>query len=115
MNLKSIILDDDTRAGRLFDLFIQSLIIVSLISFSLETVKGKSESYYHILDIIETITVIIFTIEYLLRVILIDKKLKFIFSFFGLVDLFAILPFYLSTGLDLRSLRALRLLRLFKP
>ena len=49
-----------------------------------------------------------------MRVVLEERKLKFIFSFFGLVDLFAILPFYLSTGLDLRSLRALRLLRLFK-
>ena len=55
-----------------------------------------------------------FTVEYLLRIFVSDNKIKFIFSFYGLVDLFAILPFYLSTGIDLRSLRILRLLRLFR-
>jgi len=111
---KSVILDDSTKSGRLFDLFIQTLIIISLISFSLETVPNKSERYYHILDIVETITVMIFSFEYLMRLIFEKQKLKFVFSFYGLVDLLAILPFYLSTGLDLRSIRALRLLRLFK-
>ncbi len=84
--LRSIILDNDTRAGRVFDLFIQFLIIISLISFSLETIKGESKEYYQVLDIMETVTVIIFSVEYLLRLILEEKKLKFFFSFFGLVE-----------------------------
>ena len=112
--LRSIVLDNDTRAGRVFDLLIQSLIVISLVSFSMETIKGKSEMYYQVLDVVETITVVIFSIEYVLRVVLEERKLKFVFSFFGIIDLLAILPFYLSTGLDMRSLRALRLLRLFK-
>jgi voltage-gated potassium channel len=56
----------------------------------------------------------VFTLEYLLRIMVADHKLKFIFSFFGMIDLIAILPFYLTTGLDLRSIRAMRLLRLFR-
>ncbi len=58
--------------------------------------------------------VLIFTGEYLLRLIVADRKLKFIFSFYGLIDLFAILPFYISTGIDLRSIRIFRMLRLFR-
>lgn len=67
-----------------------------------------------ILEIFEIITVLIFTIEYLLRVFVADKKLKFIFSFYGLVDLIAILPFYIAVGLDLRSIRIFRLLRIIR-
>ncbi len=56
----------------------------------------------------------IFTIEYLLRVVVAENKVRFIFSFFGLVDLAAILPFYISSGLDLRAIRVFRLLRLVR-
>ena len=59
-------------------------------------------------------TIVIFTIEYLLRILVTDKKLKFIFSFYGMIDIIAILPFYISFGLDLRSVRVFRLLRLFR-
>jgi len=54
----------------------------------------------------------IFTIEYLLRVFVADKKTEYVFSFYGIIDFLAILPFYLSTGLDLRAIRIFRLLRL---
>lgn len=66
------------------------------------------------LGIFEIVSVIIFTAEYLLRLFVADKKLKFIFSFYGLIDLLAIVPFYLSSGIDLRSLRIFRLFRLFR-
>ena len=112
--LKNVIERSDTRLGRIFDLFIQSLIIVSLITFSLETLPNLSPSTRRLLRIIEIITVMIFSIEYILRIAIADQKLKFVFSFFGLIDLFSILPFYLSTGIDLRSIRAFRLLRLFR-
>ena len=55
-----------------------------------------------------------FSIEYLLRIYVADKKFKFIFSFFGIIDLLAILPFYLAFGVDLRSIRAFRFVRLFR-
>ena len=85
-----------------------------MISFSIETVKNLSESTIIILNWIELATVSIFSVEYVLRVWLSKRKLGYIFSFFGLIDLIAILPFYLSVGVDLRSIRILRLMRLFR-
>src|SRR5690606_17900362 len=55
-----------------------------------------------------------FTVEYVLRIVLSANKLKFIFGFYGLIDLLAILPFYFGLGVDLRSVRMFRLLRLFR-
>ena len=114
MKIKQIIEESDTPIGKAFDLFIQSLIVLSLISFSIETLPELSESAKRILKISELITVIIFTIEYLLRIFVADRKLKFVFSFFGLIDFFAILPFYVASGIDLRSIRVFRLFRLFR-
>jgi voltage-gated potassium channel len=114
MDLKRIIEKSDTKAGKIFDLTIQSLIVISLISFSIETLPGLSTESIKVLNIIEAVTVIIFTIEYLCRVIVADHKLKFIFSFYGIVDLLAILPFYFMHGIDLRSIRVVRLFRLFR-
>ena len=67
-----------------------------------------------LLNTFELVSVIIFSLEYLIRIYTSDKKLKFIFSFYGIIDLLAILPFYLSFGFDLRSARILRFLRLFR-
>ncbi|NQT38218.1 MAG: ion transporter, partial [Planctomycetes bacterium] len=66
------------------------------------------------LYVVEVVTVALFTIEYGLRITVADKRLGFIFSFYGLVDLVAILPFYVSTGVDLRAVRVVRLFRVFR-
>lgn len=100
--------------GKIFDFIIQLLILLSLVTFSIETLPDLSSENRQLLRHIETITVIIFTIEYCIRLILAKKKLRFIFSFFGIIDLISILPFYVTTGIDLRSVRAFRLLRLFR-
>jgi voltage-gated potassium channel len=114
MKLKQIIEGNDTKAGRVFDLFIQFLIIISLVSFSIETVPGLSETTIQILRTIEVVTVLLFTLEYILRVYVADKKTHYVFSFYGLIDLLAVLPFYVASGVDLRSIRIFRLLRLFR-
>jgi voltage-gated potassium channel len=114
VKLKQIIEQNDTPGGRIFDLFIQALIVISLVSFSIETLPNLRPETAMPLRTIEVICVSLFTVEYLLRIAVAKPKWRFIFSFFGLVDLAAILPFYLTSGLDLRSLRALRLLRLFR-
>lgn len=111
--LKRIVEDHDTLSGKVFDLVIQLLIVVSLITFSIETLPSLSETTHRWLHIIETVTIAIFSIEYLLRLFVADRKVGFICSFFGVIDLLAILPYYIATGVDLRSLRATRLLRLF--
>ncbi len=100
--------------GKIFDLIIQLLILLSLVTFSIETLPDLSSENRQLLRHIETITVIIFTVEYIIRLILAKKKLRFIFSFFGIIDLVSILPFYITSGIDLRSVRAFRLLRLFR-
>jgi voltage-gated potassium channel len=119
VTLRSIVNENDTRWGRVFELFIQFLIVVSLVTFSIETLPDLSGSTQMWLRYTEIVTVIFFTMEYLLRLFLAEKKPKFVFSFFGIIDLLAILPFYittffLSTSLDLRSVRAFRMLRLFR-
>lgn len=113
-SIKSVIEDNETRWGRIFDLFVQFLIVVSLVSFSMETIPNNSEQTEYWLYIIEVFCVAFFSLEYVLRIAVADKPFRFIFSFFGLIDILAILPFYLTLGVDLRSARAFRLLRLFR-
>lgn len=112
--LQRVVLETDSRAGRAFDLTIQALILISLVTFCVETLPGLSESTRSTLQTIELVTVILFSIEYVLRIAVADRPLRYIFSFYGLVDLVAVLPFYLSTGLDLRALRVVRLARLVR-
>jgi voltage-gated potassium channel len=106
--------DHTTLSGRIFAFTIQALIVLSLITFSLETLPGLSEMERQVLSVVETTTVIIFTGEYLLRLWVAKRRLGFVFSMYGLVDFLAILPFYLALGMDLRSLRVVRMLRLFR-
>lgn len=114
MNLKAIIEETNTTAGRIFDLFIQALIVASIITFSIETLPDLEDKTKDFLFYVETFIVVIFTIEYLLRIYIADKKSDYIFSFYGIVDFIAIAPFYISLGMDLRSVRILRMLRLFR-
>lgn len=112
--LKQIIEQSDTPLGRAFDLVIQTLVVLSLISFSIETLPNLPESLSLCLGAFEIVCVIVFTAEYFLRVYVAKPKRAYIFSFFGIIDLAAILPFYVGTRVDLRSIRAFRLLRLFR-
>lgn len=112
--IKQIIEKPDTFEGKCFAWFIQTLIIISIVSFSIETLPDLSEGTRQVLRITEIVCVLIFTVEYLARLIVATEKRKFIFSFYGIIDFIAIAPFYLSVGLDLRSLRALRLFRILR-
>ena len=112
--LKKIINNENSKLGKKFSLVIQVLILLSVITFSLETLPDLKPSTAHFLHVIETVSIVIFTIEYILRIYVADKKLRFIFSFYGIIDLLAILPFYIAFGVDLISLRILRFLRLFR-
>jgi voltage-gated potassium channel len=100
--------------GKVFNLAMQALILVSLAAFCLETVPELSANDRHALHIFEIVAAVLFTIEYALRILVAEHRWRFIFSFYGLVDLVAFLPFYIATGVDLRAVRALRLLRVFR-
>ena len=87
---------------------------MSLVSFSIETLPNLDENFRDLLNVFEIITVVIFSIELLLRLILSSSPLKYLFSFYGIIDVIAVVPFYLTVGVDLRSIRVFRLFRLFR-
>jgi len=112
--LKNLLENTDLISGKVFAYFIQFLIIVSIVTFSIDTLPNLSQKTKNILSIIEVVTILIFTIEYILRIVVTEHRLRFIFSFYGLIDLAAILPFYVLSGFDLRAIRVFRLLRLIR-
>jgi voltage-gated potassium channel len=112
--LRDLLTGSESRASRTFALFIQILIVLSMITFAIETLPGLSQASRNWLFRFETFTVLVFSVEYLGRLLYADNRLQFVFSFFGIIDLLAILPFYLALGIDLRAIRAFRLLRLFR-
>lgn len=112
--LRPLILGSGTLSARICQSFIQILIVLSIIAFTVETLPDLSPTVRRSLRIFEVFVISIFTLEYLLRLWLSEKRLGFVFSFYGITDLLVILPFYLQLGLDLRSLRILWLFRLFR-
>lgn len=114
MDIKAIVERNDTVPGRTFDLAMQLLILFSIITFTVETLPNLEADTRKFLHATEVVIVIIFTIEYLLRLYVSDRKLGYVLSFYGVIDLLAILPFYLASGIDLRSLRVFRMFRLFR-
>ena len=102
----------DTKIGRAFDRIIYILIVLSLVEIALETLP-EAQPYDPWLLWSERAIVAVFTIEYVLRFT--SNGLRYTFSFLGVIDLLAILPFYISFGVvDLRSVRVFRLLRLLR-
>ena len=112
--IREIVDERNTAAGRIFDTVIQFLIFFSLIGFSVETLPDLSPEYLNLLHLFEAVTVVVFTIEYITRVAVAKRPVRFVFSFFGIVDLLAILPYYLATGIDLRAVRLFRVLRIIR-
>lgn len=112
--LRIIIEDNTSVKGKVFDYFIQVLILLSLVSFAFETLPNLSKTTTETLNFINLFCVSVFSIEYVLRIYVSKKPLKYIFSFYGIVDLLAILPFYLRMAVDLRMLRAFRVFRVFR-
>ncbi|MEX2349582.1 MAG: ion transporter [Flavobacteriaceae bacterium] len=113
-----VIYGTNTKAGKLFDVLLLIFILLSVVAVMLESVQDIDAKYHQVLLIAEWIFTSLFTIEYILRIFSTRKPWQYIFSFYGIIDLLAILPMYLSffiTGSNLlTSVRALRLLRLFR-
>jgi voltage-gated potassium channel len=116
--LHEIIFEADTPAGKAFDVALLILIILSVIAVMLESTSTIAARYGTWLRAFEWVVTIIFTIEYLLRLYSAGNPLRYARSFFGIVDLLAILPSYLSIFIpgaqSLLVIRALRLLRVFR-
>ena len=113
-----IVFKANTRAGKAFDLFLIAAIVLSIIVVMLDSVDSIWAEYSHILSIIEWVFTILFSLEYILRLLIVKQAQKFVFSFYGIIDLLSCLPAYIALfatgGAGLIVIRALRLLRLFR-
>ena len=94
--LHDVIFEADTRAGKVFDVMLIVSIIFSVVAVSLESVHEINLQYGAYLRAVEWTFTFLFTIEYILRLICVERPLRYARSFYGLVDLLAILPTYLS-------------------
>ncbi len=116
--LHEIIYGTHTPAGKLFDVVLLALIVFSVIIVMLESIPRLDAKYHAFFNTTEWIVTILFSIEYILRIICINKPKKYIFSFFGIIDLLSTIPKYLSffvVGSQyITAFRALRLLRVFR-
>lgn len=116
--LYDIIFKTDTRAGKLFDIILVISIILSIIVVMLDSVATIHNEHGKALLAAEWFFTILFTIEYLLRIYISKKKFQYTLSFYGIIDLLAILPTYISlffAGYQyLLVIRILRLLRIFR-
>ncbi len=112
--VKRVVDGQDTAVGRVFDYGIQTLILLSLVTFSLSTLPNLSPTQVRWLEAVELGTVLIFSLEYIARIWIADRKRDYIFSFYGIIDFLAILPFYLQAAVDLRCVRIFRLMRLLR-
>lgn len=116
--IHEIIFEADTPAGKAFDVVLLIAILLSVLVVILESVASLKEAYGPIFNIAEWVFTVLFTLEYVLRLYAINKPMKYVYSFFGIVDLLSTLPTYLSLFLPgsqyLLTIRAFRLLRVFR-
>lgn len=118
LKIREIIFGTSTPAGKAFDVVLIVAIIASVIAIMLDSVEGVSQRYHHLLLQIEWFFTIVFTIEYFLRIFSSPHPTRYMRSFFGIIDLLAILPTYLSLFAPslnyLMVIRMLRVLRIFR-
>lgn len=116
--LHTIIFGTDTRAGRLFDVLLLWVILLSVLAVMLESIPEFGQKYEGLFFTVEWIVTILFTLEYFTRIWISPKPFKYIFSFWGLIDFLSIIPTYLSFILIgyhyLIIVRIFRLLRVFR-
>lgn len=118
LKLHDTIYESNTIAGKAFDVTLLFLILASIFTVMLDSISDFHEKYGELLYILEWIFTILFTLEYILRLISIKRPLLYMISFLGIIDLLAIIPTYLSIFIagaqSLLVLRALRLIRIFR-
>ena len=116
--IHEIIFEAETPEGKAFDVALLVLILLSLVIVSMESVAAIRQAHGPLLRIAEWTITILFTVEYVLRLLSVGRPLRYARSFFGVVDLLSILPTYLSLffagAQTLLVIRALRLLRVFR-
>ena len=94
--LYQIVFESDTRAGRIFDELLLGIILLSILLVILESVSGIRAQYLNELRVLEWVITGVFTIEYFVRIWIVDRPVKYILSFYGIIDLCALLPAFLA-------------------
>ncbi|MDZ4073174.1 MAG: ion transporter [Hylemonella sp.] len=121
LRLYTVIFESDTRAGRLFDIWLIVFILASVLAVVLGSLPGLPAGQRNILDRLEWLFTALFTLEYLARLACVRQPLRYALSFYGIIDLLALLPTWLAllvpevhALIDVRVLRLLRVFRIFK-
>lgn len=118
VKLHTIVFESNTRAGKAFDVIVLVSILLSIVVVMADSVVSLHEVYGNLFYALEWAFTILFTIEFLLRLLSVNSPMAYMLSFFGVIDILAIVPTYLSLVLagtqSLLVLRALRLLRVFR-
>ncbi|MGC0151772.1 ion transporter [Chromobacterium vaccinii] len=113
-----VIYEADTRAGRIFDMALTTAILISVACVMLESVASIRQRYGTLLTVLDWLFTVLFTVEYALRLICVHKPMRYVKSFFGVIDLLSVLPLYLGLLIPesrfLADVRILRLLRMFR-
>ncbi|MGB2817560.1 MAG: ion transporter [Burkholderiaceae bacterium] len=116
-----VIFENDTRAGRLFDIWLLVAILASVLVVMLDSVHAVSDRHGTLFDVLEWGFTLAFTAEYMARLVCVNRPLRYAKSFFGIIDLMSVLPTYLAfffpelhALIDIRVLRLLRTFRILK-
>jgi voltage-gated potassium channel len=118
VKVHEIIFEADTKWGKFFDVVLLWAILLSVIAVMLETVEAIHVNFGELLFVVEWVFTILFSIEYVLRILSVGRPYKYIFSFMGMVDLLSLIPTYLSLVVVgshyLLVIRTIRLMRIFR-
>jgi len=116
-----IVFESDTRGGKLFDVILIAAILLSVAAVLADSVADMTLRYGTLLTALEWTFTILFTLEYVTRLLCVERPMRYATSFYGIVDLVAVLPTYLAVFfpeaallIDVRILRLLRIMRIFK-
>lgn len=112
VGLRQVLFDHHSVAGRRFDFVLQIVIFISLAGLTLESLAGLPDRAYRLFWAVEVICITLFTVEYFLRVLSAPSALRYIFSFWGIIDFLAVFPYYFFA--NSQWVRALRFLRIFR-
>lgn len=121
LKVYTIIFEADTRAGRLFDQCLIGVILASVAVVVFDSVASVNAKFGTLFDALEWVFTITFTLEYVARLLCVRHPMRYVLSFYGIIDLLALLPTYIALAvpevhalIDVRVLRLLRVFRVFK-
>ncbi|PIB37216.1 ion transporter [Reichenbachiella sp. 5M10] len=116
--IHEVIFGYETTMGKLFDVILLVIILASIVEVMLESIHEIDAKYDHELKIVEWIFTLLFSLEYIARIVSSPQPIKYIFSFMGIIDLLSLIPTYLGIFIDgtraLSVIRAIRLIRVFR-